>query len=93
MARFLATHNISGLTEADFRDKLGAYTGGVSKWRPDRRTTILKVYADTAGGKLFTECEAVEQSHFEDWMKMVGWPAEEVHQVDLIFQTGGVWTV
>ena len=47
MARFLATHNISGLTEAEFRDKLGAYTGGVSKWRPDRRTTILKVYADT----------------------------------------------
>ena len=48
MARFLATHTIEGLTEEQFREKLGAYTGGVSKWRPDRRTTILKVYADTS---------------------------------------------
>ena len=93
MARFLATHTIEGLSEEQLRDKLGAYTGGVSKWRPDRRTTILKVYADTSSGRLFTECEAVEQSHFEDWMKMAGWPADEVYQVDYIFQTGDMWRV
>ena len=34
MARFLATHTIEGLTEEQLREKLGAYTGGVSKWRP-----------------------------------------------------------
>jgi hypothetical protein len=89
MARFIAVHNVPGITEADFRDKLDA----VKKWRPDRRTTILKVYADTSRGKLFTECEAVEQSHFEDWMKMAGWPADEICQVDLIFQTGDMWRV
>ena len=93
MARFLATHSISGLTEAQLRQKLGAYTGGVTKWRPDRRTTILKVYADTANGKLFTECEAAEQSHFEDWMTLTGWPPEAIYQVDLIFQTGDLWQV
>ncbi len=93
MPRFLATHSISGLTESELREKLGAYTGGVSKWRPDRRTTILKVYADTSSGTVFTECEAVEQQHFEDWMKMAGWPADAVHQIDLIFQTGDMWRV
>ena len=87
MARFLAIHNISGLTEEEFREKLGS----VSKWRPDRRTTILKVYGDTEHGKLVTECEAVEQSHFEDWMKLVGWPAESIYQVDLVCQVGNIW--
>ena len=42
MARFIAIHNVPGITEEDFRDKLNA----VRKWRPDRRTTILKVYGD-----------------------------------------------
>ena len=68
MARFIAVHNVPGITEADFRDKLDA----VRKWRPDRRTTILKVYGDLENGKLISECEAVEQSHFEDWMKLAG---------------------
>lgn len=93
MARFLATHTIADLTEADLREKLGAYTGGVAKWRPDRRTTILKVYADPANGKLFTECEAAEQSHFQDWLTLTGWPPESIHQITLIFQTGDLWQV
>ena len=50
MARFLAIHNVSGLTEEQFREKLSA----VSQWRPDRRTTILKVYGDLKRGKLVT---------------------------------------
>ena len=66
MARFLAIHSVSGFTEEQFREKLSA----VSKWRPDRRTTILKVYGDSERGKLVTECEAVEQEHFEDWIKL-----------------------
>lgn len=89
MARFLAIHSISNLSEAEFREKLGA----VNKWRPDRRTTILKVYADTKRGKLVTECEAAEQSHFEDWMKLVGWPAESIYQVDLVCQVGNIWNL
>ena len=89
MARFLAIHNVSGLTEEQFREKLSA----VSQWRPDRRTTILKVYGDLQRGKLVTEREAVEQEHFEDWIKMTGWPAESIHKVDVICQVGNFWNL
>ena len=87
MARFIAIHQVPGLTEADFRDKLDA----VRKWRPDRRTTILKVYGDLSTGRLVSECEAVEQSHFEDWINLVGWPAESIHRVDVVCQVGNFW--
>ena len=74
MARFIAIHNVPGLTEEGFREKLD----GVKQWRPDRRTTILKVYGDLANGKLVSECEAVEQSHFEGLDKPGGL-ARRVH--------------
>lgn len=89
MARFIAIHKVSGITEEEFRDKLDA----VRKWRPDRRTTVLKVYGDLKDGTLVTECEAVEQAHFEDWINMVGWPAQSIHKVDLICQVGNIWNV
>jgi hypothetical protein len=87
MARFMAIHNVPSINEADFRGKLDS----VKKWRPDRRTTILKVYGDFSTGTIVTECEAAEQSHFEDWITMVGWPAESIHQVDMICQVGNIW--
>jgi hypothetical protein len=89
MARFIAIHNVPGITEADFQEKLNA----VRKWRPDRRTTILKVYGDLQKGMLISECEAVEQSHFDDWIEMVGWPAQAIHKVDVICQVGNFWKV
>ena len=87
MARFIAIHKVPGITEADFREKLD----GVRKWRPDRRTTILKVYGDLSNGRLVSECEAAQQSHFEDWINLVGWPAESIHQVDVVCQVGNFW--
>ncbi len=87
MARFIAIHKVTGVNEDEFREKLSA----VRMWRPDRRTTILKVYGDMEHGTLVSECEAVEQSHFEDWINMVGWPAESIHRVDLICQVGNIW--
>ncbi len=87
MSRFVAIHSVPGITEEAFRDKLDA----VKKWRPDRRTTILKVYGDLSTGRLITECEAAEQSHFEDWISMVGWSADSIHQVDMICQVGNIW--
>ncbi len=87
MSRFVAIHSVPGITEEAFRDKLDA----VKKWRPDRRTTILKVYGDLSTGRLITECEAAEQSHFEDWINLVGWPADSIHQVDMICQVGNIW--
>ncbi len=87
MARFLGIHSVPGLTEEGFQEALGE----VKKWRPDRRTTIVKVYCNLAEGKLFSECEAVEQAHFEDWTRQVGWPCEAIYKVDLIHQVGHIW--
>ncbi len=87
MARFIAIHKVTGVNEEEFREKLSA----VRKWRPDRRTTILKVYGDLENGTLVSECEAAEQSHFEDWINLVGWAAESIHKVDLICQVGNIW--
>ena len=87
MARFIAVHNTPGITEEEFREKLTA----VRRWRPDRRTTILKVYGDLEHDRLVSECEALEQSQFEDWIKEVGWPIESIHQVGLIAQVGNIW--
>jgi hypothetical protein len=49
------------------------------------------VYGDLEHGRLISECEAVEQSHFEDWINMVGWPAESIHKIDLVCQVGNIW--
>ena len=53
--------------------------------------TILKVYGDLESGTLVSECEAVEQAHFEDWIKLAGWPVESIHKVDVICQVGNFW--
>ena len=89
MPRFVAIHTCPGITEDKFQQTLGA----VSSWRPDRRTTILKVYCNLAEGKMVTECEAVEQSVFEDWLDQVGWTRDDVYRVDLIHQAGHIWRV
>ena len=68
-----------------------------TSWMPsasggrDRRTTILKVYGDLEQGRLISECEAVEQSHFEDWLNLVGWPASSINRVDIVCQVGTFW--
>ena len=87
MARFIAIHTVPGITEDQFNQVLSA----VRKWRPDSRTTILKAYCNLAEGKLVTECEAADQSHFEEWIRQVGWPADAIHQVDLVHQVGHMW--
>ena len=89
MARFMAIHTVRGLTEESFHEALGE----VNKWRPDQRTTILKVYCNLHYGKLVSECEAEEQVQFEDWMKQVGWPCDAIYRVDLVHQVGQIWKV
>ena len=87
MARFLAIHSVPDITEEKFQAALGE----ANKWRPDRRTTIVKAYCNLAEGKLVSECEAVEQAHFEEWIQRVGWPCDGVYRVDLIHQVGQIW--
>ena len=87
MARFVAIHSVPGLTEEKFQEALGE----VKKWRPDRRTTILKVYCDLDQGKLVSECEAVEQAQFEHWINDVGWPYDAIYKIDLVHQVGHIW--
>ncbi len=89
MARFMAIHSVPGMTEERFQEALGE----VKNWRPDRRTTVVKVYCNLAEGKLVSECEAVEQVHFEDWIKQVGWPCDAIYKVDLVHQVGHIWKV
>jgi hypothetical protein len=89
MARFLAIHSVPDISEEKFQESLD----GVKNWRPDRRTTIVKVYCNLAEGKLFSECEAVEQAHFEDWIKQVGWPCDVIYKVDMVHQVGHIWKV
>ena len=87
MSRFVAVHNVPGITEDQFREKLNA----ANKWRPNRQTTILKVYGNLEKGKVVSECEAVEQAHFEEWINRTGWPLESIHKVDIICQAGSIW--
>ena len=89
MARFMAIQTVPGITEAAFREKLAE----ARRWRPSGQTTILKVYCDLASGKLFSECEALDRSQFEDWMSQVGWSHDAIYQVDLIHQVGNIWRV
>jgi len=35
----------------------------------------------------------VEQAHFEDWIKQVGWPCDAIYKVDLVHQVGHIWKV
>ena len=87
MARFIAIHSVPGMSEENFREALSE----AKKWRPDRRTTILKVYCNLEEGKLVSECESAEQAHFEDWIKQVDWPCDAIYKVDLIHQVGQIW--
>ena len=89
MARYLAIHDVPGITQESFRATLGE----VKNWRPDRRTTILKVYCNLEEGKMVSECETVEKTNFEYWMTQVGWPWEAIYKVDLIHQVGQIWNV
>lgn len=76
-----------GITEEQFNEALGT----VPKWRPNPRTTILKVYCNLGEGKLVSECEAVEQAQFEEWIAQTGWPVDSIYQVDLVQQVGNIW--
>ena len=40
-----------------------------------------------------SECEAVERSHFEEWIRQVGWPADAIYRIDLVHQVGNIWKV
>ena len=89
MTRFMAVHDVPGITQEKFQEALGE----IGNWRPDRRTTIVKVYCNLEEGKLVSECEAAEQSNFEDWINKVGWPYEAIYKIDLIHQVGHIWSV
>ena len=89
MARFIAYHDVPGITRESFQAALGE----VKTWRPDRRTTIVKVYCNLAEGKLISECEATEQTNFEHWITQVGWPCNAIYKVDMIHQVGQIWDV
>ena len=87
MSRFIAIVEKAGLSEDQFRGALNR-TG---KWRFARRGWVVKAYCALATGKLVVECEAPEQSHFEEWLESNGWQTRDVHRVDFIHEAGAVW--
>jgi len=87
MPRLMAIATIPGITEEQFRAALDQ----VRKWRPDPRTTIIRAACSLPEGKIVAECEAIEQAHFEDWLKKAGWQWDAIYKVDLVHQTGNIW--
>jgi len=86
MPRYIAFLTMPQLSKEQFTNAVNA----VSKWRPDPRTTILKVYR-AKSGKMVAECEAPTQQEFEAWLTKNGWNWESIEQVELIAQMGNVW--
>ena len=87
MPRFLSVSTVPGMD----REKLSKAAHAVRDWRPDPRTTILKVYCSPGQGKVFTECDAAKQEDFEAWLKAKGWNWEAIYPIGLVAQTGNIW--
>jgi hypothetical protein len=87
MPRFIAVAEKPGLSEAEFRNAVDR-TG---KWRFAKRGWIVKAYCALDKGKLVVECEAPQQSDFEDWLEKNGWLTEDIHRVSYIHEGGLVW--
>jgi hypothetical protein len=87
MARFVAIAETPGLTEAQFRQTFDR----MRKWRPERRTWIIKAYCSLADARVVVECEAPERQPFEAWLQKTGWKIAHLHQVDFIHEAGDIW--
>jgi Zn finger protein HypA/HybF involved in hydrogenase expression len=89
MARFLAIGEMPEITEEQFRQTFDA----VRKWRPERRTWMVKAYCNLSQGKVVIECETPEQDSFEAWLQQTGWKVNGIYRVDLIHEAGAIWPV
>ena len=89
MPRFMAFHTVPGITESAFRMALDES----NKWRPDRRTTILKAYCNFSDGKIVSECEASDREQFKEWIDGTGWSGEAIYKVDIVQQAGNFWSL
>ena len=87
MSRFIAICEMPGITDEQFRQTFDR----VRKWRPDRRTWIVKAYCDLSDGRLVVECEAPERASFEGWLSNTHWKVDGIYGVDLIHEAGAVW--
>ena len=87
MARYVAVSEVPGLTNEQFCRAFDA----IRKWRFDRRAWIVKAYCDLSGGRLFVECEAPDQEIFAQWLRKNEWQAENIREIDLIYEAGSVW--
>jgi hypothetical protein len=87
MARFLAVAEMPDLTEAQFRQAFDS----MRKWRPERRTWMVKAYCSLNLGKIVVECETPERSSFEAWLRQTGWEVNDIYSIDLIHEAGAIW--
>ena len=89
MARFVAICEKPGITDSQFRQCFDR----MKKWRPARRTYVVKAYCNLSEGKVIAECEAAEKAAFEEWLKSTGWKVNGTYQVNLIHEAGSIWPV
>jgi Zn finger protein HypA/HybF involved in hydrogenase expression len=87
MARFLAIGDMPDITEEQFRQTFDT----IRKWRPERRTWIVKAYCSLSQGKVVIECETPEQQSFEAWLQKTNWKVNGIYQIDLIHEAGAIW--
>jgi hypothetical protein len=89
MARYLAICSNPGITEEQFRSKFDR----IKKWRPDRRTWVIKAYCGYDSGDLVIECETPDKSNFDEWLENTGWNVKSVNEINLIHEAGTVWAL
>ena len=87
MTRYVAVCKESKVTDDDFKGRLDR----IRKWRPDRRTWIIKAYYARDEGKIIVECETPDKAHFEQWLADTEWPVDDIYEVHLIHEAGTIW--
>jgi Zn finger protein HypA/HybF involved in hydrogenase expression len=87
MARFLAIGEVPALSEEQFRQHFDT----IRKWRPERRTWMVKAYCNLSEGKVVIECETPERESFEAWLSKTGWKVHDIYRIDLIHEAGAIW--
>ena len=87
MSRYLAICEAPNITEEQFRDKFDR----IRKWRPTRRTWVLKAYCSTDQGSVVVECESPEKAPFEEWLANTGWKVNTINDISFIHESGSVW--
>ena len=83
MALFMSTHQAPGLSQ----DEIGAYAPEVAK---NVHATFRNLFANTDSGAIFTLYEADSADDVRAEFERIGWPYDEVHEIDAAVDAAAV---